>query len=270
VHTWGVSLDWIWLAVLAAGAAAVVLLLRAPRAVTLAAVGLLFALSSWAVELRIRDASIGSLFQGITNPQRDWIDRAVDGEVAALYTGRSDYQTVFQNEFFSRSVGDVYHMGKPVPSGLAQHSAPLDRETGSLGFSAPYVFTDESVPLAGRVVARDRTKGTLVVETGGPVSVVYDLEGVYEDGWSGPVFSYQRYGCDGGSVVLDLARDAGLYLGSQRVGPYRFAPGREEARVTVPLGPDCTAELPVTPTTVPGGDDLRNLGVRVEGFEYRP
>jgi hypothetical protein len=40
--------------------------------------------------------------------------------------------------------------------------------------------------------------------------------------------------------------------------------------VTVPLGPDCTAELPVTPTTVPGGDDLRNLGVRVEGFEYRP
>ncbi len=269
VHAWGLPLDLVWLAALGAGAA-VVALLWTPRLVALAAVGFLFALSSWAVEVRIRDASIGSLFQGITNPQRDWIDRAVDGEVAALYSPRSDYQTVFQNEFFNRSVGAVYHMGIAVPSGLAQQSAPLDPETGSLGFSAPYVLTHESVPLAGRVVARDRTKETVVVETAGPVRVVYDLDGVYDDGWSGPVFSYRRYRCEGGSVLLELARDPGLFLGRQRVGPYVFPPGREEARVRVPLGSDCTARLRVSPTTVPGVDDSRALGIRVEGLEYRP
>jgi hypothetical protein len=269
VHTWGIPLDLVWLAVGLAGIG-VVALLWTSRLVALAAVGLLFALSSWAVEVRIREASIGSLFQGITNPQRDWIDRAVDGEVAALYTGRSDYQIVFQNEFFSRSVGRVYHMGTPVPSGLAQHSAPLDRDTGSLGLSAPYVFTDQTVPLAGRVVARDTTKGTLVVATGGPVRVVYDVEGVYEDGWSRPVFTYRRYRCDGGSVVLSLARDPGLFVGRQRVGSYVFPPGRVEARIRVPLGPDCTARLRVSPTTVPGAGDERALGVRVDGVRYQP
>jgi hypothetical protein len=268
VHTWGVPLDLLWLAVLGAGVAAAAFV-RAPRAVALATIGLLLALSTWAVELRIREASIGSLFQGITNPQRDWIDRAVEGRVAALYSGRSDALTVFENEFFSRSVGDVYHMDIPVPGGIVQRAAPLDRETGSLGFAAEYVFTDDTVPLAGRVVARDRTKGTLVVATGGAVRIVYDVEGVYDDGWSEPVFTYRRYRCDGGSVVIGLARDPALFLGRQRVGPYVFPPGREKARVRVPLDSDCSARLRVTPTTVPGMGDLRALGIRVIGFEYR-
>ena len=53
---------------------------------------------------------------------RDWIDDAVPegDEVAVLWTGRSDRFTVNRNEFFNRSVGQVYYIGAPTPGGAAR------------------------------------------------------------------------------------------------------------------------------------------------------
>ena len=64
-----------------------------------------------------KQAGAGALFQGIRGAQRDWIDRAVPpgADVAVLWTGRSDRFTVNQNEFFNRSVGQVYYTGRPTP-----------------------------------------------------------------------------------------------------------------------------------------------------------
>ena len=88
-------------------------------------------------------ASVGALFQGITDPHRDWIDRAVghDANVAVLWTtcaseqcpeprSRTDEKVVWENEFFSRSVGPVYFVNDPVPGGLPEHRASFNAATG--------------------------------------------------------------------------------------------------------------------------------------------
>ncbi|HSL64869.1 MAG TPA: glycosyltransferase family 39 protein [Gaiellaceae bacterium] len=277
VHEWGIPLDRLWVAALAAGAvAAALLLLVPPRAGwVLPAVLLAFLLvSSQPVEQRIRKASIGALFQGITT-ERDWIDRAVgtDADVAALWSGRLDWLTIGQNEFFNRSVGDVRHLGPPLPSGLRQTAADVDPRTGELGFDAEYVLVDEAVPVAGAVVARDATKGMRVVAPEAPVRVEHLISGLYDDGWTGAVLRLRRFRCEGGTLRLRVARDPNLYLGPQQVGDTRIRRGALGALVTVPLEPRgdvCDVALRVSPTTVPGGGDPRRLGVRVEDLAVRP
>lgn len=277
VHEWGIPLDRLWVAALAAGAvAAALLLLVPPRAGwVLPAVLLAFLLvSSQPVEQRIRKASIGALFQGITT-ERDWIDRAVgtDADVAALWSGRLDWLTIGQNEFFNRSVGDVRHLGPPLPSGLRQTAADVDPRTGELGFDAEYVLVDEAVPVAGAVVARDATKGMRVVAPEAPVRVEHLISGLYDDGWTGAVLRLRRFRCEGGTLRLRVARDPNLYLGPQQVGDTRIRRGALGALVTVPLEPRedvCDVALRVSPTTVPGGGDPRRLGVRVEDLAVLP
>ncbi|HSC92034.1 MAG TPA: glycosyltransferase family 39 protein [Gaiellaceae bacterium] len=277
VHEWGIPLDRLWLAALAAGAAAAGLLLLVPArwAWALPAVLLAFLLvSSQSVEQRIRKASVGALFQGITT-ERDWIDRAVgtDTEVAALWSGRNDWLTIGQNEFFNRAVGDVYHLGQPLPSGLRQTAAVVDAATGRVDVDADYVLVDETVPVAGTEVASDVTKGMRVVETGGRVRVGHLVRGLYDDGWTGPVLRYRQFDCEGGTLRVRVARDPNLYLGPQRVGTTRIRRGSELAIVSAPLDPRagrCDVVLRVAPTIVPGGGDTRRLGVRVEGFDVRP
>ena len=127
VHEWGIPLDRLWLAALAVGAAAAALLLLVPVRLgwVLPAVTLAFLLvTSLPVEERIRTASVGALFQGITT-DRDWIDDAVgpDADVAALWSGRLDWLTIGENEFFNRSVGEVHHLRDPIPAGLRQRPA---------------------------------------------------------------------------------------------------------------------------------------------------
>ena len=58
----------------------------------------------------VRQASIGSLFVGDANPHRDWIDRAVGhgADVQVLWSGATSAFTVWENEFFNRSVGRIY------------------------------------------------------------------------------------------------------------------------------------------------------------------
>ena len=121
-----------------------------------------------------RRASAGALFQGITAPRRDWIDAAVgrDAEVAVVWSGRTDAFTVWENEFFNRSVGPVYHLSGPVPGGLAQAQVAVDPDDGLLRDSegrpieARHALIDASTFLAGRPVARDDGKGLVVYAPG--------------------------------------------------------------------------------------------------------
>ena len=79
-----------------------------------------------------RHASLGALFVGIGNPQRDWIDRAVgpNADVTALWTGSSDRYTIWLNEFFNRSVGRVFYTGTPLAGSLAQSPVNVDPRSG--------------------------------------------------------------------------------------------------------------------------------------------
>ena len=126
---WAIQLHWqitwlVWLAFLGAVAFAAAFLFL-PRRVALALP--LIVLAYWLVASKpiwygpypygVKQAGAGALFQGIHGAERDWIDRAVPGraDVAVLWTNSSDRFTVNQNEFFNRSVGQVYYTVRPDP-----------------------------------------------------------------------------------------------------------------------------------------------------------
>jgi hypothetical protein len=292
VHEWGVPLDRLWLVVLGACAVAALAFALLPARFGLllpALVLLFFAVTTQPVDERTRKASIGALFQGITEPDRDWIDRAVDGKVAAIWTGRLDPLTVLENEFFNRSVGRVYTTGAgELPGALAQEMLRPDTTTGLLidpvasPILVPYVLVDNELPLHGRVVARDETKGLRVVAPDGRLRLEYTLEGIYDDGWSKARATYRRYECTGGSLAVTVESDLNLFPGPQtilarvdgRVVARSRIPREGEGRLVVPLGANrprsCFVEFAITPTAVPGREDRRRLGTHFRELEFRP
>lgn len=303
VHLWGVDLERIDLVALLAAVAVAALLLVVPRrfALVLPAVVLAyFAVSIQPVESRIREASIGALFQATTMPKRDWVDvyAGRGARVAVIWSGRVDRLFVNVNEFFSRSVGPVYHLGSPTPGSLPEARLTLDRETGRLVDDsgrlvlADFALTDDSVPVAGRVSARDERKGIRLLDLAtdspgtGEIGVAWDAAGRYDDGWSGPVLTYRRFACPGGRLRVALDSDPKLFrrpqavvarLGGLVVATTKIRP-HAAGSLTVPLTPDarqrCTVRFSVSPTAVPaevrGGQDFRRLGVHFREFRLLP
>jgi hypothetical protein len=292
VHEWGIPLDWLWLAVLASCAAAALAFAVVPPRFGLllpALVLLFFAVTTQPVDERTRTASIGALFQGITRPERDWVDRAVDGEVAAVWTGRIDALTVLENEFFSRAIGRVYTTSAgQLPGGLAQEVLRHDAATGLLrdpsnrAVRTPYVLVHDSLPLVGTPVARDEVKEMTVLAPSGPLRLAYAVTGTYGDGWSGPTATYRNYRCEGGRLAVTVESDPSLFGSPQtivarvegRVAARGSIPRLGEATLVVPLRPDaagqCVVRLSVSPTAVPGRGDPRRLGTHFRGFDLRP
>jgi hypothetical protein len=138
----------------------------------------------------------------------------------------------------------------------------------------PYVLSEEAVPLAGAVVARDVGRGMVLWRTGGLVRIGFRVQGLYpNDTWSGKRVTYTRLRCTGGDVTAQLKRDSNLIARPQTVR----ADGRSvtfrsnDATLTVPLRPRngvCRAVFTVTPTAVPGPADPRVLGVHFLAFRY--
>jgi hypothetical protein len=245
-------------------------------------------------------ASVGALFQGITDPHRDWIDRAVGqkAKVAVVWTAcasdqcpaprsRTDEKVVWENEFFSRSVGPVYFVNDPVPGGLPERPAVFDARTGWFTSSgkrirAQYALVDKSVEPVGTLVASDTRKGVDVYRLRGPLRQAAWVRGVYPDYWAGPRIDYLRRGCTRGTLAVKLQGDANLFNQPSHV--VVRASGRVIARTTVaqlapervlrvPLRPhngECTATFLVSPSQVPGGGDNRRLGIRVLDLTYTP
>jgi glycosyltransferase involved in cell wall biosynthesis len=229
-------------------------------------------------------ASVGALYQGITAPRRDWVDAAVgrNADVAFVYSGRDPTHhpdTLWENEFYNRSIGPVYDLRQPSMGGLPEtHVA--QRADGVLLADGkpvhhPYVLSEESVPLAGAVVARDKLKGMALRRTDGLVRIGYRVDGLYpNDTWSGKTVTYTRLRCAGGAVTVQMRRDPNLIVRSQTVR----AEGRsvtfgssDDATLTVPLRARngvCRAVFTVTPTAVPGPADPRVLGVHFLEFRY--
>jgi hypothetical protein len=298
VHSSGVALDDLWVPVLVAGAALAALAVLVPRRYALVLPALV--LVGWAAgyapieggDQGVRAASAGALFQGIAAAERDWIDEAVgaDADVAAVWSGRTDAFTIWENEFFNRSVGRVYHLSGPVPGGLAQAPLDVDEETGLLRAAggepvrAAYAFADDDVELAGRELARDAGKGTAVYRVESPLRTTRLVTGLDADGWVGRRLVYTRFRCAGGRLLAELQSDPSLYREPQTVearsrggrvlGQVTVAPDDEAAAISVPLsrgpGGRCVALLVAGRTKVPAGADKRRLGFRVVGLRYLP
>jgi hypothetical protein len=243
----------------------------------------------------IRNASIGSLWAGIRVLHPDWIDRTVgrDGDVAVLWSGNLGIYTVWENEFFNRSLGPVYTTAGPAPGGLPETQLSR-RDDGRLVdpagrvVRARYVLADSSQDIEGRPIARDPRIGLQVYRTGGPLVVPTKITGLYPaDTWSGRRVDYTRVDCTGGSLSVLLGSDPNLFRRPQTVtarvvgrvvGRASVAPAGQ-ARLRVPLRPDasghCTAVFTTGQTRVParvvrGNTDVRALGAHFLRFDYRP
>jgi hypothetical protein len=234
-------------------------------------------------------ASVGALYQGITNPRRDWIDAAVgrNADVAFVFSGQNPTEqplTLWEPEFYNRSIGPVYDLRQPSMGGLPE-TPVRERADGILVLPDgrpvrhEYVLSDESVPLGGPVVARDVRKGLVLRRTGGEVGIASRVTGVYADHWSGRRVTYTRLRCTGGKLTVAVASDARLFSRAQTVsssGRHVTFSRSGSGELTVPLRPRtgvCRAVFTVAPTAIPalvepGSTDTRTLGARFLAFLY--
>jgi hypothetical protein len=294
-----VGIGNIRLVVILAAAAAGIVFLVLPRRLVILLPLLVFAyfvVSQKPMEAKYRQTSILDLFAGITAPHPDWIDRAVgrDADVAAIWSGNTDRYSIWENEFFNRSLRGFYYTQQPLAGDLPETPLTIDRHTGLMRgpdgrpVRASYVLTDGSVALAGRVIRQDARKGILLYRVGGPLRQTSFVEGLYpQDTWSGPTATYTRLACRGGSVTVELQSDPGLFsapqtvtafAGARRLGRVRVGP-REIRTLTVPLRPaggTCAVFFAVSPTAVPAvvtngqNPDPRRLGIHFNLFSYSP
>jgi hypothetical protein len=255
-----------------------------------------FAVSQQPVQTKQRQESAGALYAGIRVQHRDWIDRTVgrNANVAVIWSGSTDARSIWENEFFNRSVGTVYDTGAPLGGDLGDTHVTVDRKTGLMRdpdgkvVRARYVLTDGSVSLRGRVLAQDYQKGILLYRIDGPLRQTTRVKGLYpQDTWSGPSVTYTRYSCRGGTLAVDLVSDSALFTEPQTV--VAFVQGREAARVLVPpsklrilrvplepKGLKCSVRFQVSPTAIPAvvtkgeNPDPRRLGIHFSRFSYRP
>jgi glycosyltransferase involved in cell wall biosynthesis len=233
-------------------------------------------------------ASVGALFQGITNPRRDWIDAAVgrNADVAFVYSGQNPTEqplTLWENEFYNRSVGPVYDLRRPSMGGLPE-TAVRERPDGVLVVNGrpvrhEYVLSEESVPLCCNVIAQDERKGMALRRTDGLVRVAYHVNLYPEDTWSRGEVTYLRPRCEGGTVTATITSDANLFSRPQTVRAggrsVTFDPS-ETVQLTAPLrrrNGICRLVFTVTPTAVPArvhpdSDDRRVLGAHFLAFRY--
>jgi hypothetical protein len=290
------DLRWV---VLCGAAAACALFLVVPRRYGLILPLLVFAyfaVSQKPIEGKYRQASILDLFQGITAAHPDWVDRAVgrDTEVTLIWSGNTDKYSVWENEFFNRSVRRFYYTSSPLAGDLPEQPLSVDRRTGLMHgpdgrvVRAEYVLTDGSVDVGGREVAQDARKGIVLVRVAGPLRQVSRVAGLYpQDTWSGPRVTYTRLDCQGGTVVASLQSDPSLFtspttvvasVGGREVATTQVAPA-EARTLSVPLRPQgatCVARFLVTPTLVPAeatkgqNPDPRELGIHFTRFTYIP
>ena len=266
-----ITLDEVSLVVVAAATVLALLWLYLParRATVLPALLVaLYAVALWPIETNphggIHHSSLGALFGGTSNPDREWIDHAVGrgADVAVLYDAPTmDKFTVWTNEFFNRSVRRVGYTAERTPGGLPETRVTVDRRGFVHGLGSPrYVLT--SLPLIGTRAARDGLKRLAVYRVSGRPRLAYATTGIYPDGWTGQQAHVSRYACEG-KTALRL-RQGRLFTRAQTVivngTSYRVL-GDRTIRVA-----SCEVQIFVPTTRVPGNGDERQLGIIVDRF----
>ena len=298
------SLEQIKWGALGAGLAAGAVFLAVPRryVAVLAVLVAAYFVTTTAVVQRgrngIRITAVGSLWAGIRNGERDWVDRKVghDADVSMIWNGRVSAYAVWENEFFNRSIGTVYDLGGSVPGGLPEtHVRPLASgrlvDDAGHAVTARYALTSDGADLLGTVIARDPRIGLYLVRVNGPLIVIKTVvHGLYTDPgdtWSKKVVTYARSSCTGGKLSVQLQSDASLYRSTQvvtavvggKVAGVARIPPTKIARLVVPLEPDardvCHVRFDVAKTLVPaqvirGSTDERPLGAHFLRFDFVP
>ncbi len=230
--------------------------------------------------------------QGV-GAQRSWIDAAVgrDAHVGVLWSGGNDL-SVWENEFWNRSVDRVYGLGgATLPGDMPETGVTADRSTGILHdahgrpISDAYVLTSTSVALVGTRVASDPAKELVLYRVKAPARTTTQITGLYDEPvspWSGGRVVWQRSQCTGGELDVRVSSDANLFRGTTqtltiggttKARALRLVPSTSHRLVRVPLtsrGGVCRAAFAISPTRSPGGSDTRLLGLHFDVIHYLP
>jgi hypothetical protein len=305
LHDQGIAFDsFRWVALGFAAAFAALALVPRPYAIVVPVLIAFYFVVTTAIvesgEHSIRTASRDARDAGIGQSNLDWVDRAVTANVSVAYvrTGFGSFYSIWENEFFNRSLGPVYNMiGSSVdalPETVVARRADGKLVADGQIVRAEFVLADESAGVKGKEVARDPAVGSVLYRTDGPIVLLAGVTGLYPNDsssappWSGRTVTYTRLGCSGGKLSVAFASDPALFqsaqtvvarTGGKLVGRVRIDPtGRPT--LTVPVIPTpgtdrCVVRFEVERTLVPaqvepGNTDTRALGTLFVSFDYRP
>jgi hypothetical protein len=170
---------------------------------------------SAAVDLRqIRNESLFLKADERVGKEVSWIDRILgpDGNAVFLFTPQLDAQSLWQTEFWNRSVRRVIALGDDEPGGLPRVPVRLDRDTGELAGAvggSRYVVAPRGFVVAGAPVARQGF--WRLYRSSAPLRLTSVLAGVDPDGWMGSKAVYTAFRGPGRApryVEIHLSRHA--------------------------------------------------------------
>jgi len=222
---------------------------------------------------------------------KSWIDATVgrNANVGVIWAGGNDL-SVWENEFWNRSIDRVYDLGAPLPGGMPELATSVDRSTGELrGVTERYVLAPASLQLVGTPIARDSAKQLVLYRVTPPARITTRVSGLYPtvpgvEAWSGARVSWFHTDCTGGTLMVKVSSDTKLFQkpsavtigGTTRAQTVSVAPTDVDKPITMPLTPVdgvCRVSFTISPTHVPekyepGVNDPRHLGLHFTPFVY--
>jgi Dolichyl-phosphate-mannose-protein mannosyltransferase len=232
-----------------------------------------------------RGASIGALYQGITADHPDWLDRTVgqDARVALVWDGGVPAFTVWETEFFNRSVRAFYDLGVgSTPAGQFEVPLHVDRRgflrrADGSRVRERFVLASDGDAIDGARLAADPNHHVSLLRVGAPLRVRRLVRGVDGDGWSRATATYTDFACGRSATTVELSSDPTLFhrpqtvsvvLNGQAIGKRVVHPGATVKWRLPHRRGICTFLFVVSPTAVParvvhGSTDTRRLGVRM-------
>jgi hypothetical protein len=189
-----------------------------PRLVFPSAVAAFLVLSSYPVVTTLHNYSQALKNNAGTLGSPSWIDERLgrNSDVSFLIGTTNDTWPetlgLWQNEFWNRSVGDVYNLSTPEPAGGPETPVQVSPTNGLIlskvtgkPVQAPFVVSNFALGLSGRFIGA--RPPFALYRTEGPLRVAEARSGIYGDGWAGADASYTRYvPSKGGRVTVSLSR----------------------------------------------------------------
>ena len=274
-----------------------------PQVVFPASVAAFLVLSTYPIVGTLHDYSRALRDSAGTGGSASWIDDRIGARNEASFLLGTTLESwpetlgLWQNEFWNRSLGPVYNLSTPEPTGGPETLVRVEPATGVI------VSTATGKPVTARHVAANLAFGVdgqliaarpplALYRTGGSLRVAQATTGMYGDGWMSADAAYTRYVARSlGTITVSLSRSAWS-------GP--DVPGHVRVQLIPLRGPRAgqaiatrrwvlhsggghafrlqTPDLPfavtvhVAPTFSPstyGQPDTRQLGAQL-GFHYRP
>ena len=264
-----------------------------------ASVAAFLVLSSYSVAGALRDYSRGLRDSAGTLGSPSWVDQRIGSGADATFLLGTTSETwpetlsLWQTEFWNRSLDTVYNLSTPEPAGGPETPAHVDPASGLIlstasgkPLRAQNVISSLSFGLDGRLIAA--RPPFALYRTQGPLRVAEETTGIYGDGWMSEDASYTRFAVHTpGRITVSLTRTAWqgpdvpghvtieftpiggkplsirkwvIHTGGSRAFTLRTPPRR--FRVTVHIAPT------FSPSQF-GQPDTRQLGAQL-AFRYRP